>query len=277
MFECGDLDAVASAHLDGELDPARESELVFHLTGCAICRERLEVERAYDAALRLRLRRTEVAPASLHAAVRGAIVAARPPSVAWYARGLASSWAPRFAMAAVLAVLLIVPAVRLLQRIPDVAQAAGDRHGCHHLTAGGVVPPCCKELSVLAGMSLDDPSAGVVVPDLTSAGLRLVRATRCNFHQADANLLAYHDVAGNSFSLVLSPYEPASSRLIRWRREDGVPVARYVVPVDVPAHGVRERLDVTLWRSGKIACAWTGPEGNTAHPIAWRVLRQSLR
>jgi len=277
MFECSDLDAVASAHLDRELDPARERELAAHLAGCAVCRERLGVERAYDAALRLRLRRTEVAPAALHAAIRGAIAAARPAATPWYARGLASSRAPRLALAAVLAVLLIVPATRLLQRIPAVAQAAGDRHGCHHLTADGPVPPCCKELAVHAGMSLGEPSAGVVVPDLSGAGLQLARATRCNFHQADANLLVYRDAPGGSFSLVLAPYEPASFRLIRWRRENGPPMARYVVPVDDPAHGVHERLDVILWRSGKLACMWTGPEGDAAHATAWRVLQASLR
>ena len=274
MFDCDAFDAVVHAHLDHELDAGRESDLAQHLEICAVCRERLDVERSYDAALRTRLRAVERAPASLQAAIRGALAAARPAP--WYARGLASSWAPRLAMAAVLAVVLLIPAVRLLQRVPDVAHAAGARHACHHLEAAGPVPPCCKDLGIGVGGSLGEPSPGVAVPDLASHGLQWARTTRCNFHQADANLLVYRDAAGGSFSLVLAAYDPASFRLIRWRGEDGVPVAHYLVPVDDPAHGVRESLDVTLWRSGNLACTWTGPAGDPQNRGAQRALHAVL-
>jgi anti-sigma factor RsiW len=271
------FDELVHAYLDGELDAAQAAEFERLLAESPEYRAQFEIERDYDAVLRrrLRLRLAEPAPAALRNTITAAL--ATPPKTPWYARGLASAWAPRLAMAAVLAVVLLIPALRLLQRVPDVAHAAGARHACHHhLDIEGPLPPCCREIAAGVGQILGEPTPGVAVPDLAIAELRLVRAMQCTFRQSNTSQLLYKDASGRTFSLVLSAWEPASFRMIRWRAVEGVPRAEFVVPVDDPVHHVHENFDVTLWRAGDFACTWTGPAQDPDHAAALRVLQAQL-
>jgi anti-sigma factor RsiW len=73
--------ALAGAYLDGEADPLARAELEAHLAGCPACRQAVETERGFSAALRAEAEYFE-APEGLAARLAAAAAAAAPATVA---------------------------------------------------------------------------------------------------------------------------------------------------------------------------------------------------
>lgn len=250
-LDCNAVEPHLVAHLHGELGAGEESAVRVHLAGCAACRARIEHERAFDGWLRERLRTP--APAALAGRVREALQEERRSALV---RLFGSPWTPRAAMAAVLAVVILVPLWWLAGGPPAPAVAAASRHATHG--PGPSLPPCCIALDLRTGDVLEAPSAGVRVPDLADVGLHLVRATRCTFGASPVNALEFEDAAGNRFSLYIGTAGIPEFRRLRPRVVDGVAQLRHVVPAS-KVRGARDRLAVTLWERAGFLYTWVGP------------------
>jgi anti-sigma factor RsiW len=258
-MSCADLQRDLERLRDGELDAGATAAAEQHLATCAACRELLSRARGFDAWMRTRLG-SETASPALHAAVRAASTARTtpPPRPIWI-RALASPWAPRLAMAAVLAFVLAAPLVWLPQRAGALALTAARQHAAHEGGApGDPLPPCCTAVAASVGTRLGEPSPGVVVPDLAGAGLALAGATRCTFAPTPVSMLVYAG-PGGAYSLYATAHGSREFAILR-PGDDGAAVHRSVaVPGD--AHHGPERLEVTIWKRDGIVYTWVGPAG----------------
>lgn len=268
MMDCRGVQQQVYAYLDGELSDVERGRVDAHLRDCAACREQVQRERQVGALLRARLAGGEPAPATLRSAILNRIRTA-PRAAPWPARLLASPWTPRLAMAAVLALLLLLPLQRLVQRTPALASAAAARHACHDLPAEGPLPPCCRDLGLRPGDVLADPSDGARVPDLEPLGLRLVRATRCDFEGRVVNMMVYHDARSQRFSLYTTDRDGREFKLLRTRTADGVTQARHSVTPQPPSGASTETFDVAIWQQGNLVYTWVGAhDGNATFDTA---------
>ncbi len=253
-------------YLEGELLGSSAAAVELHLGQCESCQAEALLSPALAAMLQARLP-AHPAPAALARRLR----TAQPPApiasdprprtgpettVSWR-RWLASPWAPRLAMAAVVAVLVLIPA-RGFWRAPALAQEAVDRHAGHLPFWGGPIPACCLDLMLAAGAILDAPSAGERVPDLSGIRLELLTATRCT-GLSTVNLLCYRSAVGDVFSLYISDQVAEQFQALHLR--DGRQ-ARYRV----------QDSEVTLWARNRFLYQWVGPHGSTAYDQALALL-----
>jgi anti-sigma factor RsiW len=274
-MDCNELHLDLQRFIDDELDDARRATAEQHLQTCADCRDLVDRGQTFDTWLRGRLATEPAASPQLHAQVRARLaaasanpaaavasspgIAANPPADApprlaprpLWLRAFASPWAPRLAMAAVLALLVAVPFLWLPKRGAGQAEAAAEQHACHE-HAAGVLPPCCTAVPVGPGGTLGEPSPGAVVPDLASAGLTWQGTTRCTFAPVPVHMAVYTDANGRRFSL----YMTAASG-----RQFGAPAGRRSVALEADAHHGPANLEVTIWEARRIRYTWVGPAG----------------
>jgi anti-sigma factor RsiW len=269
-LDCAALAPLLPAYTDGELDAAQSADVAAHLAACPACRERRAREDAFTAFMRTRLGSAEAAPASLRAAIAAAAAAARRGP--WWARPLASPWAPRLAAAAVLALVIAVPLAWLPNRTTGQAQAAFDRHRTHALVPGSpTLPACCTAVAAGVGDRLGPPSPGAVVPDLGPAGLRLAGVTYCTFSPHPVHLLAWRDRRETRFSLYITDRSLREFKLLRARARDGVVQAREEVAT------TSGRFEVCTWMQGGLVYTWVGPVGDAAGAAALAALLLAAR
>jgi hypothetical protein len=277
--------------LRGQLEGEAERRLLDHLESCALCQSVPLMETGYAEMLRTklagraagadlrarvlgRLRGEEAAPARAAPAGSGSLedagrtpgtgtasapVDAAPPGVARYRRLLASSWLPRLAMAAVFAVLLLVP-VRALFRSPALAVEAATRHTHHASLYGGPLPACCRDLGLSEGDLLGAPSEGLRIPDLGGWGLHLVAASCCTAGGVRVNQLGYRGPDGAMFSLYLS--DQVAEQFGEFRTRAGSDRARSRVRAAA----------VTTWKRGGIVHLWVGPHADPNYDLALAAL-----
>jgi len=254
-MQCRELGMTLDAARGGGLDPQAEAALRAHLEQCPACRELAGREDAWIDFLRQRLGGAGPECAALEARIRAALEGARPHPAA---RLLGSGWAPRLAMAAVLAVVVLVPLWWLAGGAPARAKAAVARHDAHLHAPAGTIPPCCTPLDLAPGQPLAAHLAEERVPDLAASGLRFLFAAYCTFGGDPVYALAYEGADGR-FSLYIGERGTREFKLLRHETRDGVPQARHLV---APEEGRSTlALDVVLWlRSGRLF-TWVGPEG----------------
>lgn len=268
--ECGRWREKLPAFGDGALDAADHAAVAAHVAACADCRDAAEREQLFTSWLVSTLRQAEPVPGHLRDRLRGGLDAATAtPAAPWWARPLGSVWTPRLAMAAVLALVFLVPVVRRLWVPPAQATVATQQH-CHHdLAPGAAMPPCCTALDVKAvGDRLGPPSAGCRIPDLGPAGLEWTGASRCTFAPRAVNMLVYRAATGSRFSLYMSSESAHEFKELRLRTTDGVEQAQYDVRTGTPV----AVYTVTLWREAGIVLTWIGPKGDPAYAQALHVL-----
>jgi len=251
-------------YLEGKLPQAAATAVELHLGRCESCQAEALLPAEFAAMLQARLPAPPVPAAlarQLHAAHSPLPRAEAFPSSAEsrfpWRRWLASPWTPRLAMAAVVAVLLLIPA-RGFWKAPAVAQEAATRHAGHLPFWGGPMPGCCQDLRLAVGAILDAPSAGERIPDLGAVGLDFVAATRCT-GPTTVNLICYRTAAGEFFSLYMS--DQVAEQFQAHPRRPGEP-SRYRV----------QDSDVTLWARNGFLYQWVGPHGSSAYDQALALL-----
>lgn len=254
------------AHADGELGAAERVAVEEHARGCAACAAALRHETAMSQFLRTRLPVRDAAPTSLRDAIRTRASALPSSPAPWYVRGLAWRWTPRLAMAAVLAVLLVVPLQYFRRGVPGIVTVAVARHACHALEPSGDLPPCCIDLRSAPGDALGPPSAGASVPDLEPAGLRFMRAARCTFQDRPVNLIAYRDARNRPFSVYITDAD-REFKLLRTRRVDGTTRFQLSVP---PEAGGGEAHEVVLFEQSGFVYTLVGPDAGAEFEAALR-------
>ena len=256
---------------DGALDAADHAAVAAHVAACTDCRDAAAREQLFTGWLVSALRQAEPAPEGLRDRVWSGLATAKAPFASpWWTRPLGSVWAPRLAMAAVLALVFLVPVVRRLWVPPALATVSARQHVCHDLATGALMPPCCTALDVHAvGDRLGPPSDGRRIPDLTAAGLAWSGASRCTFAPAPVNMLVYQALSGARFSLYMSGESAREFKQLRLKVDDGVAQAQYDVPVGSPSVAYR----VTLWREAGIVITWIGPKDDPAYALALHLLQ----
>jgi anti-sigma factor RsiW len=209
MMNCQTMKQEWSEYLEGGLANELRALMDTHLETCDACQALPVVGEQLATMLRQRLPQP-TAPASLRTRVEELIAAdVSPERVAperkagstvtdWLSNWLGSPWAPRLAMVAVLAFLIMVP---FKSQTPALAEEAVDRHENHVSASSAEQLSCCKSLHLQPGDILGDPSRGARVPDLSSDGLELVVTTRCGYKGKDVTILAYRSAGEESFSL----------------------------------------------------------------------------
>jgi anti-sigma factor RsiW len=267
-LDCTGVVTLLPAFDDGELPAPMRDAVAAHLSACDACRERQRREAAFTAFLRQRLPNDAVAPVAVVDAVRARLGSRLLPPR--WALALASPWAPRLAAAAVLVLLVAAPFVWMPRHRAGQAHAhaAAEHHRTHGFVPGAPLPPCCKDLGVGVGAPLGPPSPGVVVPDLSAAGLTLGAATYCTFARP-VNLLSYRDPAGVSFSLYMTDGALREFKLLRARARDGVVQARDEVTTE------NGRFAVCAWMRDGIVHTWVAPAGNATGDAALSLLLQA--
>jgi hypothetical protein len=264
--ECAEWRSALPGFTGGQLDGAVHAALRAHLDTCAWCRAELAREDAFTALLSRRLGAPAAASAAFGARIRTATAQPASAPTGWM-RVLGSPWAPRLAMAAVLAFLVVIPLWWLPHRTPAIAETAAEQHRCHGLAPGAPLPPCCTAIAAGIGDRLGPPSAGVAVPDLGSVGMRFEGATHCTFAAAAVNLLAYRDAAGERFSLYISDRATREFKTLRAEERDGVLQSRSVVTGASGGPYV-----VTMWQRDGLVWTWVGSAGSAAYDAALRAL-----
>ncbi len=261
---CDLVPAELLRYLEGKLPQAAAAAVELHLDRCEACQAEAILPAEFARLLQTRLPAPPV-PAALVRQLRAAHSGLRPweafppaaesrfPWRLW----LASPWTPRLAMAAVVAVLLLIPA-RGFWKAPAVAHDAVTRHAGHLPYWGGPMPGCCQDLMLDVGAILEAPSAGERIPDLGAVGLVFVAATRCA-GATTVNLVCYRAAAGEFFSLYMS--DQAAEQFQAHQRRPGEH-SRYRV----------QDSDVTLWARNDFLYQWVGPHGSTAYDQALALL-----
>lgn len=257
-MHCRELGETLDADRTGALAREQVAELEEHLRRCPACRDLAGRERAWIELLQDRLGGVDPASEALRARIRTAVDAGAPP---WTTRILASGWTPRLAMAAVLALVLVVPLVWLGGGTPARATAAAQRYAAHAPTPNGAVPPCCTPLELGVGDPLAPRVPEVRVPDLAAAGLAFAHAAYCTFGDDPVYSLEYGDRAGGRFSLYIGEHGAREFKLLRHETRDGVSQARHTVAPPAAASGPALRVEVVLWMRGGRLFTWVGPEG----------------
>lgn len=255
MPDCTAMREKLMAYADVQLDADERRAVESHVQSCAACAAALGAETAVSGLLRQRAALRDAAPAALRHSILAGLRGGAPRSAPWFARLLAWRWTPRLAMAAVLAVLLLVPLRYYRGGLPSIATAAAARHACHDLLPNGDLPPCCTALQVVPGDVLGAPSEGAVLPDLAGAGLDFQRAVRCTFDDRPVNLAAYRDAGGRRFSLYVTGADEREFKLLRTRRVNGVTLFRSAVPAGPGG----QDFDVALWRQDGFVYTLVGP------------------
>ena len=268
-LQCSHVAALLAAHAEGELDAAERHAVDAHLAACVDCRALRAHELAFTALLRDRLQAAEAAPASLHAAVRRAL---DPPSrPAWWARALASPWAPRWAAAVVLALVVAVPLAWLPHRGAAQAQVAVDQHRSHTFVPGEPLPPCCTAVAAGVGTRLGPPSPGAQVPSLAAAGLELSLVVHCTFTSKPVHLASYAGGDGRAYTLTITDRTRRQFKLTRARTRDGVTQAEARIESATGA------FDVTRWLHGGLVYTWVRPAGDARGEAALALLLAAAR
>ncbi len=269
MMNCQMMQREWDEYLEGGLTSERRTLMETHLQTCEDCQALPVVGEALVTLLRQRLAPT-AAPAVLRARIMESIspdgAAASPAAgfsvTTWMSNWLGSPWAPRLAMAAVLAFLLLVPLRGFLQP-PVLAKEAVDRHEHHVSAAASEEFSCCKALHLQPGDILGDPSRGARVPDLSSDGLELVVATRCGYAGNDVTILAYRSAGEESFSLYITDQALDNFQEMRTKVSSDIVQAR---------HEVRSS-EVTIWERSGLIWFWVGPRSNPEYSTALADLR----
>lgn len=257
-------------YLEGLLSEAEAREVEQHVQSCALCQGMEIVEPEIGALLRQKLGVAVASPA-LRARVLQAIdkdASADPHAMEraapvvdirqhWYRRILASPWTPRAAMVATLLFLMFLP-FHLLNQAPVLAKTALERHECHAPSFGVEMQACCTDLMLAVGDALQSPSEGESVPDLGSAGLHMVAATRCSFDNVVVNLIGYQGQESQTFSLYISDQVTEQFMQLRTESEHGVERAR---------HRFDEK-EVTIWERGGLVYFWIGPHSDPSYETA---------
>ena len=172
-MNCEDARLLLHAHLDGELDAARDLELARHLAECPECAREFERARA----MRSRLRSGEfhyAAPAGLEARVRGAMARERRWSRTAPARRM-----PRWSMIAAplaLAALLLVMFVPAMMRPSSsdlVAQQVAASH-VRSLMASHLIDVASTDQHTVKPWFSGKLDFSPVVKDFASAGFPLI-------------------------------------------------------------------------------------------------------
>ncbi|UCE02577.1 MAG: zf-HC2 domain-containing protein [Candidatus Latescibacterota bacterium] len=252
-------------YLDGVLRNAEAEAVESHVEQCATCQSLEVIDAELAALIRRKLPVASASPA-LRGRVLASLEAEDGPAAArvadlresWSRRLFASPWLPRLVMAAVLAFLLLVP-VRGLFRPPALAQAAIERHGCHADGLDGAdTPPCCHDLMLSVGALLQAPSAGQVVPDLGTEGLKLIATTHCEFDDTAVNMLAYRASDAATFSLYITDRVTEQFMQLSVQEVNGMAQAR---------HRVKES-EVTIWKRDGLIYFWVGPHDSPSYDQA---------
>jgi anti-sigma factor RsiW len=268
-LRCSHVAALLPAHADGELDAADRHAVDIHLAACVDCRALRAHEIEFTALLRQRLQTRETAPASLRAAVRGALGAqAASP---WWARALSSPWAPRWAAAVVLAVLVAIPLAWLPHRGAAQAQVAADQHRSHAFVPGEPLPPCCTAVAAGVGTELGPPSPGARVPDLAPADLHLAIVVVCTFTGHPVHLASYTGGDGGNCTLTVTDRTRRQFKLARAQRRDGV------LQTEARIEGVHGAFDVTRWMDDGLVYTWVRPADDARGRAALALLLNAAR
>jgi hypothetical protein len=248
-------------YLAGGLDGDPEVRVREHVERCGTCQSVTLVDARLAALLRQKLGE-ETAPAfrqqivdTLRREASGATAAAGRRIEAWWRRALRSPWTPRWAMAAVLVLLVLLP-FRSFFQAPALAQAAAGRHVHHAPAYGGPLPSCCRDLGLGPGDMLGPPSPGCRIPELGGGGLTLIAAAHCT-GSPEVNLLGYRSRAGATFSLYITDRVTEEFMGLRTRQADGLPEARYRV----------KDLAVTVWKRDGLVYFWVGPATDAAYDL----------
>ncbi|HVC20150.1 MAG TPA: zf-HC2 domain-containing protein [Vicinamibacterales bacterium] len=208
MISCGDLDALATPYLDGEVTPADREAVDGHLNACPPCRARVDAEaaarrliREHRAALT-----AERAPADLRA--RCCRTAARRAAPAWR-RAVPLSVAATFLLVAAGFVLY---AATSRSETLLAEQLTLDHLKCFSLQPADAPPVDAARLAhtldARFGWNLGVPSGGADAP------IRLIGARRCFYADGTmAHLLYRHH--GQPVSLFLVPDTVRRPRLLR--------------------------------------------------------------
>jgi len=251
-------------YLSGALHGDAEARARAHVQECGTCQSVPLVDPRLAAVLRRKLGEPAAPGFRLQlvdALRRGgegatAAVAERRHDALWR-RVLGSPWTPRWAMAAVLLLLVLLP-IRSFLHAPALAQAAAGRHLVHAPAYGGPLPSCCHGLDLGPGAVLGPPSPGCRIPDLASRGLTFLVAAHCTGGGTEVNLIGYRSRAGAMFSLYITDRVTEQFMGLRTRQVDGLPRARYRV----------KDLAVTVWKQDGLVYFWVGPATDAEYDSA---------
>jgi anti-sigma factor RsiW len=181
------------ADADGELAPAERDEVLVHLAGCALCRERLEAERALKATIRTELPMLRASDA-LHHRVRAGLDAIDRADTRRRALRSPVMWLSAVALAASLALVTIKLRAQPRNPMFDAAIASFERSQQNFVPTVGA-----KSVDELA-VALINQFGVALVWDFTSMNLLPVGG-RIE-HAPDGSPVAYTMYEGSKGSLL---------------------------------------------------------------------------